>query len=202
MNPVSGQNDSHSRIVFWLKIVLPMLALALLSTIFLVSRNIGGDGTIPFSDVDLDAMARDQRLGAPEYSGTTTAGDALRITGQSVTPTTDGATAVGVAADWNRNGTQRISLVAAGLALDQTAGRVTFTGDVVLTTSNGYTIRSQELRALLDRTEIESPGPVTAKAPYGQLDAGSMRYAPGRDQAANEVLVFNKGVRLIYDPKN
>ena len=58
--------DGHSRLVFWLKIVLPLIALAILSTLFLVSRNIGGDGTVPFSDVDLDALARDPQLTAPE----------------------------------------------------------------------------------------------------------------------------------------
>ena len=48
----------HSRMVFWLKIAMPLLALAILSTLFLFARQVEFEGTLPYAQVEID----DQRL--------------------------------------------------------------------------------------------------------------------------------------------
>ena len=44
----------HTRIVRWLKVALPLAALALLSTLFLVSNRIGGDIDLPYSEGEIE----------------------------------------------------------------------------------------------------------------------------------------------------
>ena len=61
----------HSRMVAWLKVILPMAALALLSTLFLFSRNIDPTTTIPFTTIPLEERARDERVSRPEFAGAT-----------------------------------------------------------------------------------------------------------------------------------
>jgi lipopolysaccharide export system protein LptC len=195
--------DSHSRIVYWLKIILPLIALAILSTLFLVSRNVGGDGSIPFSDVDLDAMARDQRLGAPQYAGTTGDGAAVSITADLASPAGSGGTATQVVATWDRADGARVTVTSARVALASDNESVGFDGGVVIETLSGYVMTTDTMTARLDRTDLNAPGAVAVMAPYGRIDAGGMTYGslPG-SAGGGEVLVFNRGVRLIYNPKN
>lgn len=61
-------DNSYSRIIFWLKIALPLLALAVLSTLFLFSPRVDIDGALPYSEVDVEQLAREQRLTQPEYT--------------------------------------------------------------------------------------------------------------------------------------
>ncbi len=49
-------DNTYSRVVAWLKILLPLLALAILSTLFLVARTIDPAQNIPYADVDIDEL--------------------------------------------------------------------------------------------------------------------------------------------------
>ena len=52
-----------------------------------------------------------------------------------------------------------------------------------------------------DRSFMESGGAVLATAPIGQLEAGGLRMDVTGD-GKTHLLVFNKGVRLIYQPNH
>ena len=54
-------DNLHSRIVGWLKIILPLSALALLSSVFFVAR-FKEHGTIPYSRIALREMASGQTV--------------------------------------------------------------------------------------------------------------------------------------------
>ena len=58
---------SRTRIVRWLRVLLPLVALAMLSTMFLFSRGSDVESRIPYAEVDAQAAARDNRIVAPEY---------------------------------------------------------------------------------------------------------------------------------------
>ena len=62
-------DNAWSRWVALLKIVLPLIALALLSSIFLLSRTIDPTATIPFTEVDVEDRVREPRLTEPKFSG-------------------------------------------------------------------------------------------------------------------------------------
>jgi lipopolysaccharide export system protein LptC len=64
-------DNTHSRMVAWAKIVLPLFALVLLSVLFLFSGKADLTDALPYAQADIDELAREQRLGAPEFAGLT-----------------------------------------------------------------------------------------------------------------------------------
>jgi lipopolysaccharide export system protein LptC len=198
-----AQSDNvYSQVVFWLKITLPLVALVILSTLFLFSRKVGVDGQLPYTKADVEAIIRDQRLTAPDYTSVTTDGAALRVVAKTAWPKneTGGSTADDVVAAYDTPGGLRIDLTSARGVLNQGTGRMLLSGGVVIVTSSGYRMVTAGLDGALDRTELLSDGRVDAEAPYGTIEAGSMEISHSGDENAGYLLVFKNGVKLIYDP--
>ncbi len=53
---------------------MPLAALAILSTLFLVARTIDPSDAIKFTDLDVEDRLRDPRMTAPTYAGVTSDG--------------------------------------------------------------------------------------------------------------------------------
>jgi len=193
--------DSYSRLVQWLKFVLPLLALGLLSTLFLLARNMDPDRAIPYADVDVEDLARDEQVSAPTYSGMTRDGAAISLIAESVRPAerdpqTLNATTVDGRIEFPEGWTADVSAPAA--VIDMAADRAVLEGGVTVVTSNGYRMETRTLDAALGRTDIVAENDVHAVGPPGTLDAGSMRIT--QDMTGGNVVVFNGGVRLLYEP--
>jgi lipopolysaccharide export system protein LptC len=198
---MSRLTDSRTRVVTWLKVLLPLVALGLLSTLFLLARTTDPDRAIRYSDVDVTELSRDQRVSGPAYSGLTRDGASISITAAAVNPrpgqpaTLDAATVAG-----------RIELPA-GAAADMTApaaeidtggDAALFLGGVTVLASDGHRLDTETLRAALGATDVLAENAVRIVGPTGTLDAGGMRIT--QDDAGGYVAVFNGGVRLVYDP--
>ena len=197
-------DNSYSRLVNWLKILLPLSALAILSTLFLLSHSIDPTQAIPLANVDVDALMREPRISAPDYAGVTEDGTALRFIAQSARPDIahPGHTSAQMLQGWidTPDGVTTTLASDAG-KIDATAGQVELVGNVVLISSLGYHVETAQLTALLDRTRLESTGAITARGPFGDIAAGHMLLTQATDNTGTYVLVFNAGVNLIYDPK-
>jgi lipopolysaccharide export system protein LptC len=191
----------HSRMVGILKIALPLAALALLSTLFLFSRTIDPEAALPFVEVDLAERAREPRLTAPTWAGVTDDGAALTVTAAEVRPGSSetNATARGLRAVLELSRGGQAELTSAGGSLDSASDMLTLEGDVVVTTTTGWRVAADRMLVALERTHVESPGPVDATGPAGELTAGSMLLSPTA-VSGQYSMDFNGGVRLIYQP--
>ncbi|MFZ1725785.1 MAG: hypothetical protein WBO29_05750 [Albidovulum sp.] len=197
-------DNIHSRLVFWLKILLPLLALAILATLFLFSRHLEIDGELPFADVDVDELARVQRLTSPEYASVTSDGAAVQITAGTALPGDGDKGAIAkdlVAAIVTPLGL-RIDLTAAEGRIDYSKNRLTLTRNVEIVTSTGYQILATGLDIALDRTELLSDGAIHATAPFGEIDSGKMELRLSNADIPTYLLVFDKGVKMNYRPVN
>jgi lipopolysaccharide export system protein LptC len=199
---MAARDNLHSRVVFWLKIALPLAALVILSTLFLVARRIDTDAALPYTDINVEELARDRRMIAPQYSGVTSDGGAVTMDAETAWPDADGgnANAKAVVAAYDLKDGQRIDLVASTGGLDNDDGRMRLGGGVEIVTSSGYRMVTAGLDGALDRTELLSDGRVDAEAPYGTIEAGSMEISHSGAENDGYVLVFKNGVKLIYDP--
>jgi lipopolysaccharide export system protein LptC len=194
--------DTHSRVVGLAKIALPLLALAILSTLFLFARTIDPNDAIPYADVDVAERAREPRLTAPTYAGVTSDGAALTLQAAEARPDAGaGATAQTLTARLDTPDGARTDLAAAMMTFDNEDGLLSLDGGVTVTTTTGYTITTDTLTARLDRTSLLAPGPVTAAAPAGTITADGMTLTQGAD-SATYVLVFKGRVKLLYTPQN
>ena len=77
---------TRSRIVAWLRVILPLTALALLSVLFLLGRKPEPEGNIPYANVDPREVAERQLATSPTYAGVTEDGAQINITGAQVMP--------------------------------------------------------------------------------------------------------------------
>jgi lipopolysaccharide export system protein LptC len=194
--------DTHSRVVALAKIALPLLALAILSTLFLFARTIDPNDAIPYAEVDVVERAREPRLTAPTYAGVTSDGAALTLQAAEARPDAGaGATAQTLTARLDTPDGARTDLAAAQMTFDNTAGLVSLDGGVTVTTTSGYIMTTNTLTARLDRTSLLAPGPVQATAPAGTITAQGMTLTQGPDPATY-VLVFKGRVKLLYQPQN
>lgn len=194
--------DFHSRMVGWLKVALPLAALALLSTLFLVADRIDPDAALPYAEVDVEDLARDPRMLAPTYAGTTRDGAGITVSAAVARPAGEtapaGADQVVARIETPDGGV--IDMTAATLLLTDETRTVMLAGGVTVRTGTGYTITTEGLTAQLDRTAVEGQGPVTVTSPMGRIDARGFALTQGADDASAYLLVFKGGVKLVYQP--
>lgn len=194
--------DRHTRLVGWLKVALPLTALAILSTLFLVARRIDPEAALPYAEVDVEDLAREPRMTAPTYAGTTEDGAALTLSASEARPAAEGtpAKAAGLRLELATPDGGQTELLAAEAVMDDATRQVLLSGGVVLTTSSGYRLETAEVAAKLDRTGLESRAPVVATGPAGEIRAESMVLSQDNRTPGAYVLVFKGGVRLVYQP--
>lgn len=197
-------DDLHSRLVVWLKVLLPLMALAILATLFLFSRQTKTEGLLPYAKVDLQELAREQRLTAPEFTGTTSDGSAVTIRARTAMPALTGslATVDGVAVNYLAKTGTRVDLRAELGQLATDTNILTLTKGVQMETSTGYHIDAEDLTAALNETDVHTTNPVRAAAPFGTIDAGGLSLLPDPAVKNTYVLKFNNGVKLVYQPVN
>lgn len=196
------RGDTHTRVVVWLKIALPLMALAVLSTLFLVADRIDPEEALPYAEVDVEDLAREPRMTMPSYAGITSDGAAISLTAEEARPAVDGtpAGARGLRLELLTPDGGRTELLAASAAMDETARELVLSGGVTVKTSTGYQLETAEIAAKLDRSGLESRTPVTAIGPAGRISADGMTFHQDIQTPEAYLLVFNGTVRLVYVP--
>lgn len=202
VSPEVARADRHTRVVGWLKVALPLTALAILSTLFLVARRIDPEAALPYAEVDVEDLAREPRMTAPTYAGTTEDGASVTLSADEARPAAEGqpAQAVGLRLDLATPDGGTTALVATEARMDDTARQLVLSGGVTVTTSTGYRLETAEVAAKLDRTGLESRGSVRATGPAGEITADGMVLSQDNRAPGEYVLVFKGGVRLVYQP--
>lgn len=197
------QGDRHTRLVALLKVLFPLAALMLLSTLFLLSKAMTPEAVIPFADKEVQDRLRDQQVTGPFFTGTTSGGDQISFAAETLTTPRESRSAsqaeqVEVQVQLTEGGA--ISLNARKGTFDMAEDRADLQGNVVLRTSQDYVVESEQLTTRMADFDVRSPGPVTARSPMGTLDAGSMVLSTPKEGGGAQ-LVFKDGVKLVYDPR-
>jgi lipopolysaccharide export system protein LptC len=197
-------DNAWSRWVVLLKIVLPLIALALLSSIFLLSRTIDPTAAIPFTEVDVEDRAREPRLTAPKFSSVTSDGALVTLDAAEMRPDLAKAgsgTATDLRARMVSQTGETTDVVADHGTVDTEAGTYEMTGAVKAVLSTGYSIAAPKMAGLLNATQLDATGPVDATAPMGQITADAMQLRSDPAAPGQYLLVFNGRVRLVYEPQ-
>lgn len=196
-------DNTYSKVVAGMKVLLPLAALGLLSTLFLISNIVDPSDSVPMSQIDLEQRARDLGATNPSFAGVTGQGDEIRFTADIVRPdpeTPERLTAERVAAQFRLQAGTRVDITADTADLERREMTAQLGGDVRMTTSTGYVIETDRLISRLDALYALSPGPITATGPLGDLTAGRMVLQNAPQTGAAE-LHFSAGVKLVYLPQ-
>lgn len=198
---MDGADNFHSRLVAGMKILLPLGAIMLLSTMFLFSRRPAEDPTIPYSEIE--DIAREQRITDPYFAGIADDGSVVAVSAEEVRPDPDRADAFEIErirAEINPPDTSHVVIVAGHGRIDPRAQTAELDGLVRITASAGYEMETSGLSADLKTGSLVSIGALEAQAPFGSLEAGGLRIGPGQDGEGQQIL-FTDGVRLVYRPE-
>ena len=191
----------YSQVIAGLKLLLPLAALGLLSTMFMLSRTVEPESSVPFLEDEAAIPGRDS-VSAPYYTGSTPEGHAVAITADTARPMADdpaGLVAEKLNADFDLTDGSTINIVALSASVNEPNDHLELTGDVVIDSSQGYQVRTELLVSALRRIHAETPDMVDATGPIGELQAGRFQI---REEAetGNVQLFFTNGVKLIYEP--
>jgi len=185
-----------------LKVIFPLAALALLSTLFLLSRAMETETPIPFADKEIQDRLRDQQITGPFFSSTTADGDMLSFSaGRMLTVGARVGTnrAEDVLARLETAAGATFQLQANVAQLDIAGNTADLSGDVSMTTSTGYQVNTAQLTTLISALDLTTEGEVQAIGPLGRLTAGKMRVFAPKNTDATQML-FSDGVKLVYTP--
>jgi len=194
--------DLYSRMVALFKVLLPLAALAILSTVFLLSRSVDPTATIPFAEQEMADRMRDQQVTAPFFSGTTSGGDEIMVTASIARP--GGPNSPAEATDLDAQITMvdgvRINLQSDTGTVAVDKDLATFDGHVIITTSTGYVVLTDTLNTALSGITANTPGQIEGTGPLGEFTAGNMQIDT-KTEGGPVHMLFKNGVKLIYDPK-
>lgn len=198
--------DLRSRVVAILKVGLPLVALGMLSALFLIQTDdsLGGN-SIEFGKADMAALGSGLSVTNPVMSGTTAGNDRFRFTADKVVPDAappTHATMTHLAGQIELIAGSSIDLSAPTGDLDLQAQQIVLGGPVHVATSDGYRMQADGMRIDLTKGVLEATGANRTDGPQGSITAGSLRVEPsGAVKSANARLIsFGKGVRVLYDP--
>ncbi|MFK7764192.1 MAG: LPS export ABC transporter periplasmic protein LptC [Roseobacter sp.] len=197
------QPDRYSRMVAWLKVALPLLALGILSTLFMISRAVTPPTVVPFADTEVQERLTNQQITGPFFSGTSESGDEIAFVADKVTTPngqigTNKAQNVDVQIDLT-SGT-RIIVTADEADMNIAQDQTELIGNVVAVTTRDQVLQSERVLLRMSEIEMISPGDVTITGPFGNINAGAMHvFTP--DGETNSQILFTKGVKLLYHTK-
>ena len=191
--------NAYSTAIAWLKVALPLIALALLSTLFLFSRTPDPEAALPFADVDVEQLVREQRLSRPRFAGTLDDGREVTVVADTAAAAVDDPNTITMTAIESRvalSGEHALLLVADHGDLDLGGQVVALDGAVNARTTNGYEMATDRLTVAMDAMHLTAPGEIVLTGPGLRIEAGAMDLT-GAEGAA--FLSFTGGVRLLYD---
>jgi lipopolysaccharide export system protein LptC len=193
-----GDDNLYSKFVGFLKITLPLAALALMSTVFLFARAPTQYSAVPYAEIE--EIAREPRLSGAQVSGVADDGSVIQLTAETARPLGDVLLVETMFASID---------VVNGIHIDIRAGRgeinnatriARLTGLARIETSNGYEMETAGITANLTTGQITSDGALEIQAPFGSLTAGQM-IIETPEGMGGQVMLFQNGVRLVYTPQ-
>lgn len=174
--------DLRSRIVAILKVGLPLVALAMLSGLFLIQTDdrVGG-GALTFSTGDLAALGSGLSVTNPILTGTTASDDRFRFTADKVIPDAappTHASMTNLAGQIALQGGVDLDLSAPAGDLDIQGQQMALTGAVHVETSDGYRMQADGMQIDLGKGVLQSDAANRTDGPQGWIAAGSLLVEP------------------------
>lgn len=197
-------DNSYSRVVAWLKILLPLTALGILSSLFLVSQPQAPVVTQLAPDQIASGEFYQPHVTEPSLSGVTQNGSTYTLHAKRAVPNADGPDTLTLsefAGTLTSADGLTVDISAPNGLIQSPNSKAILTNGVRLVTSDGYLVVTQELHADLANTTISSPVEIKGTGPVGSFSADQMILRQQYTDGSYE-LVFKGGVKVIYLPGN
>ncbi|MCY4304260.1 MAG: hypothetical protein OXC62_05705 [Aestuariivita sp.] len=196
-----GTVDQYSQLVAYLKVLLPLVALGILSVMFLFLQSVNTTTTLPFEKTEATERLREERVTKPFFVGLTNAGEKITVTADIARPANASrlAEAEGLTALISFSNDQKnyLKIQAEKGVFDHKRDTAQLTGNVSISTNNGYALKTKGIRSSFKKLSVKTNGPIQGSSPLGLLSAGELVLYQKPEE--NDItLLFNKGVNLLY----
>lgn len=199
---MARSHSSYSRMVAWLKILLPLIALGVLGTVFLFNSEDSFEPGFTFSRADIETLDKGSFIKNPQINGITQKGEPFHLNADEIRPQEGDNNLVVVT---NLDGEFRfesgdwVKFIAESALMDVRAQTVRFASGGQLETSDGNMAEVASLLVHLATGEVSGIG-IVANGPLGQVSADNFRIES--NDGENRVLWFENNVRMRYDLQN
>ncbi len=193
----------YSRTVHWMKILLPIGAIALIGLIFMVGRD-RFESSPAQQIVNAAALTAGLKLENPRYAGVTSDGDPFVVTADSALP--DGAMPDRIELDQPKAELR----LGNGITLNVTSDngemfrvqeRLNLDGEVVLVTSDGYRAEAPRVELDMAKRIAVLPEKVVATGPNGGIQADRLRIEQTGESSREVTALFTGNVHVTFTPK-
>jgi len=196
---MARSRDTYSRFVAWLKILLPLIALAVLGTVFLFTSENSIETGFTFSRADMALLEAGSFIKNPQIEGQTTKGEPFFLKAEEVRPRDGNASLLDVtglngAFSFESGGAVKIDATEA--LIDMQAQTVLFESGGHIETSDGNIAEFSTMLVNLNTGDLGGTK-IEANGPLGQISADRFRIESNADE--NHVLWFENNVRMLYD---
>ncbi|MGB0798678.1 MAG: LPS export ABC transporter periplasmic protein LptC [Planktomarina sp.] len=194
-------DDSYSTFVTWVKTLLPIIALAMLSTLFLFSGKVDVTKSLPYAELNVDEIIREQRISQPYFTGISETGTQIALSAAFATPDPATPDQINIGTLFARFVTadqEQISMRADQGMMNSRAKTASISGNVKIMNSTGFAAKTDQLIVDLENARALSPGPLVAATTLGTLEAGALHV---QGIAGDQQIIFTNGVRLVYTPQ-
>jgi len=194
-------DDGYSALVAWLKTLLPIVALGLLSTIFLFSGRVDVTQSLPYTEHNIAEIVREQRITRPYFTGIASNGTEIALSAAYASPQIENAHILEIT-DLSvvlRSTSDRMVQVTAGRgALDSATQTAQISTNVHIAALPDFWVTTQALDMNLNQGVVSAKGGFQGVTPLGAITAGEMHLQMTAD---DQQIVFLNDVRLVYSPK-
>ena len=190
-----GFDDGYSAFVAWVKTLLPIAALGMLSTIFLFSGKIDVTKSLPYAEI-----VREQRITKPYFTTISENGTevALSAAYASADPNITDNYNVSEPSIVLKSKTGRRTQITAGFGkMNSTSQQAIVSQGVSVTGTPKFWFKTNKLSVSFERATVSSNGFFEGVTPIGAIKAGKMFMQMAAD---DRQIVFTNGVQLIYQP--
>jgi len=192
----------YSRVVAVLKVGLPLIALAMLSSLFL-TRTEDGNGEISFSRADVAALGSGLRVDNPTFAGSTRRDDRFEFQADVVVPDAAPPTRASIEGLRGRIDFRvgsRVEVSARKAELEMEAHSLELRDAARVATSDGLVVEAPRMAVDLRSGEVRATGGVETTGPMGEISSGDLSIAPAEGGETAARISFGQGVRLVYYP--
>ena len=194
-------DDSYSFFIAWVKTLLPIVALGMLSTIFLFSGKVDVTQSLPYAELNVEDIIREQRITKPYFTGISEGGIEFALSAAYATPNASQPSILNVSKLRVEFKTPQgnTTEITAGLGEMNTETKsAKISRGVNLASKLNFWITTETLDIDFNDSYASTNGPFKGVFSLGSIESGNMvlKMITGDQQ-----IIFTNGVRMLYNPK-
>ena len=194
-------DDGYSAFVAWLKTLLPIAALGLLSTIFLFSGKVDVTQSLPYAERNIAEIIREQRITQPYFTGIASNGTEIALSAAYASPQVENAHILEItdlSVVLQSTSDRMVQVTAVRGALDSARQTAQISTDVHIAALPDFWVTTEAWDMNFNQGFISAKGGFQGVTALGAITAGEMHLQMTAD---DQQIVFLNDVRLVYSPK-